>query len=141
MLKVKIQDNLITQTLKDSREPGTYAETIIDSIAREPTIRRMAKNDPLEIKYKASEFHVIFDGIDLGVIKEKIVLISLREAKNSKIELTGKFVSREEKAVRIGIASSKPVFNSDRQEIKPYLKKGAIEEPELEMGEIAQQIE
>lgn len=136
LAKNKSVDQTVYSSTKSLiRDPGTYAETSFHSSAKETTIRRIQKNDPLEIKYKESEYRVYFENIELGFITERSILTSLREARINKIKINGKFISRDEKNLKIGILSEKPIFSSDRQEVKPYLKKGAIEEPEMDITE------
>jgi hypothetical protein len=43
------------------------------------------------------------------------------------------FIKWNEKEITVLIKTSIPVFKPDRVEIRPYLRKGTIEEPELEI--------
>ena len=40
------------------------------------------------------------------------------------------------KIIKLIIKSTIPIFRSERQDVKPYIKKGSIDEPELEMPEL-----
>jgi hypothetical protein len=51
------------------------------------------------------------------------------------------FIRWKEKEITVLIKSSIPVFKPDKVEIRPYLRRGTIEEPELEIETEDEEIE
>ena len=73
------------------------------------------------------------DNLKIGVIDTPEDLIKrLSNAKKQNAEITADYIKRKNGVASVLIKSSVPVFKAEKQEVKPYLKKGAIDEDEDE---------
>ena len=121
------------------KEPGTSAEINplmtakrIDSddfMPSETLGVKMEKNKVVFLKHKKDE------DLPLGEINSDIYK-RLKIAKDKGASIWANFVSGTGKTIRILIKTDLPIFRAERQDIKPYVKKGSIDEPELELPEL-----
>lgn len=114
------------------KEPGTTAETSI-------MLRRKINVEiglALKVIIKKTSVDVYRDETLLGTIEDKDIIKSLNKAKTDKVKLELSVIKVKENKVTILINSDSPIFKADKQDIKPYFKKGTIEEeePELEFS-------
>ena len=120
------------------KEPGTTTEEFINITAKRITSESLKPGEALFLKVDKKTASVIKldlkqnPSILLGKI-EGPVAVRLFKARNLGASLIAHFLSGNGKTAKIMVRSSIPVFKSERQEIKPYMKKGTIEEPEIEI--------
>lgn len=69
----------------------------------------------------------------LGECTDTSIIASLIRAKVEKAATQAFYASEKDRRIKIILKSTKPIFKAEKQTIKPYLKKGAIKEPELEI--------
>ena len=79
--------------------------------------------------------------ITIGSIENSYIVqkVACALGKGSKITVT--FTRWKEGQISVLIKSSTPVFKPDKIEIRPYLRKGTIEEPDMEMEPEEEEIE
>jgi len=121
------------QTKKLIKEPGTTTEAQI--VLKKAT--SLETGDILNLHILKGSVGVLKDKKEIGSIEDKDIIKSLNKAKSEKASLEASFIKEKNGKATILLSSSISVFKSDRQDIKPYFKKGTIEEeePELELGE------
>ncbi len=122
------------------KEPGTTLEVQLviearrlgadDFMPGENLLLKIEKRSAVVLRQKKDEKEL------LGYILTDDVVKKLNNARDLGAQLSVSFVGGKDKNVKILVKSSLPVFNAERQEIKPYIKKGSIDEPELELPEL-----
>ncbi|OGC51071.1 hypothetical protein A2W32_02415 [candidate division WWE3 bacterium RBG_16_37_10] len=124
------------------KEPGTTAETTIEITAKRVTASDFSPGEPLILKIEKRTVNVIKmkrdERIVLGILNRDFV-IKLNGAKQKGAEASANFINGTGKNIKILIKCSLPIFKSERQDVRPYIKKGSIDEPELEMTETAEE--
>ncbi|HSX39637.1 MAG TPA: tetratricopeptide repeat protein [Candidatus Saccharimonadales bacterium] len=121
------------------KEPGTTTEIHLEIEAKRITADDFMVGE--EITIKVDKKHVSFfkkyrtGDILLGKLNNDFAY-KLNSAKSQGAEITATFMHGNDKHLKILIKSSVPVFKSMRQDVKPYIKKGSIDEPELELPEL-----
>jgi len=58
----------------------------------------------------------------------------LNKGKKEKAEISATFFGGKDKVIKILFKSDLVIFKAEKQDFKPYMKKDAIDEPEIEMG-------
>lgn len=128
----KVSKNKL-QSKKLIKEPGTTTET---QIINKRKSLNLEAGDILELHILKGTVSVLKDKKEIGLIEDKDVVKALNKAKGEKAKLEASFIKQKNERMTILLSSSISVFKSERQDIKPYFKKGTIEdeEPELELG-------
>ncbi len=115
------------------KEPGTSTEINIQITAKRIFADGFSPGEELRIKVnkKTASFHK--NGTLVGKTTDTHIINSLLQAKAHKAIVTANFVKGYDKSIRLVLNSSLSVFKSQKQAVKPYLKKGSIDEPKLEI--------
>lgn len=127
--------NLSTKSLL--KEPGTTCEDAVivtsKSLKKEDFIS--GEDIPYKAKKKEIELYKSKKGkkILIGSINNDYIVQKVVCALNKEAKVVVTFTRWKEGQISILIKSSIPVFKPDKIEIRPYLRKGTIEEPELEI--------
>lgn len=119
------------------KEPGTTWEA--DVAIKSKTLRNDDFISGEEIPYKSKKKEIDLyktkrgKKVLLGTIDDNYITqrVQCALSKNAKIKIT--FIRWKENEIKILIKASTPIFKPDKVEIRPYLRKGTIEEPEMEM--------
>ena len=129
-------------------------ETVVD-VGNPNVLKKSIKNRGFEIKSKGIKQEDFISGEDLPLKSKKKEIEVYKNKKGKKI-LIGtiendyivqrvacalergatvkiNFTRWKEKEIMVLIKTSVPVFKPDKVEIRPYLRKGTIEEPEMEI--------
>jgi hypothetical protein len=92
----------------------------------------------IKVKKKALELIMTRKGLKTSVAN--ITESNIVQRANTCIEkggnLTATYLRGNGKEITVILKASLPVFKSDKQEVRPYLKKGSFDEPELEIEEM-----
>ena len=127
--------NLNTKSLL--KEPGTTCETTVEIIAKNLKSEDFTTGEALMYKARKKEIDLIKQKKDkkiiIGIIKdtEMVQRILCALEKSAKLVIT---ITRwKGNEVTVLVKTSLPVFRPDKIEIRPYLRKGPIEEPEMEI--------
>ncbi|HLB51995.1 hypothetical protein A3F07_03425 [candidate division WWE3 bacterium RIFCSPHIGHO2_12_FULL_38_15] len=125
------------------KEPGTTAETTVEITAKRITASDFSPGEPLLLKIDKKTISIIKtkreEKIAIGTLNKDFV-IKLNGAKQKGAEANANFVNGTGKNIKILIKCSLPIFKAERQDVRPYIKKGSIDEPELEMAETTEEI-
>lgn len=119
------------------KEPGTTIEITLEIIAKRVSAESFSPAEHLEIRVNSHQvdfYKKDSHGADMLVafitsdLVRKFNMIKDREE-----TVEAYFVNGNDKHIRVLIKSSIPVFRGERQEVKPYIKQGSFDEPELEI--------
>ena len=121
------------------KEPGTTSEATLEISAKGMTSKDFVsgENVYLKIKKKSIEVQKIKDGkkVTVGEIKDQDIVAKMNISLERNGRICAGFLKGSEKHITILIKSSIPVFRAEKQDIRPYLKKGSLDEPEVEAEE------
>ncbi len=138
--KKKVLGSLPQPDIKNFiKEPGTSREFSLSILTKGLTAKKFYLGESLNVKveghrvclYKSTdEFVSVFD----SNTADKIIK-SIKNGGNVKAA----FLNGDEKEITVLIKSSIPIFKTEKQELKPYVKRETIEEPELELGTVEEE--
>lgn len=129
---VKVSSNANPKAL--IKEPGLNAEiflTIKKSIKHE-----FVPGEELRVQTTKKLLRIYSEKVLLDESDSPDIIAAIRAAKEAKAEIKAFYASRKDNVLRIILRCNKPVFRAEKQAIKPYLKKGTLKEPELEISEM-----
>ncbi|MBI2620644.1 tetratricopeptide repeat protein [candidate division WWE3 bacterium] len=114
------------------KEPGTYVEFTFPTKNEAAQIESVDAGTKLSLRIGKTSTAVYLQKSILGNLGPEATK-KLTSAKKQKAKLDAEFLSGRDGEVKIAINASVPVFRGEKQEVRPYIKKGSIEEPELEI--------
>lgn len=118
------------------KEPGTGAVGILELTNKRLKAESFSPRENLTLRINKKSVNVLKDGKTLvGKLILPDLVKRLNIAKKKKAHVTASFHGGKDNVIKISLTSSRPVFKAERQELKPYMKKGSIEEPELVLPE------
>lgn len=116
------------------KEPGTYKKVELE------VSTTMAKNLSMgqELQYTVlkNSIKVSAKGNQVGNIEDTEVISALRKAEDIKTNVHLEVIKVVGNKTHIGITTQEPVFKPEKQDVKPFVKKGSIDEPEIEIPEM-----
>jgi tetratricopeptide (TPR) repeat protein len=119
------------------KEPGTTHEARITMKTKTIHLDEFLSGEelPIKIKRKSIELFKIKKDkkILIGEITDNYIVQRLSHAVDKNQRVCISYVRGKEQDIWLIIKASAPIFKPDKIEIRPYLKKGTIEEPELEI--------
>lgn len=119
------------------KEPGTTCETTFQVISKNVKKGDIASGEELPIKIKKNKVEVYFNkkkkSILIGEITDECINQRLVRAQEKQANIKVTYIKWGEKGITVLIKTSIPIFKPDKVEIRPYLRKGTIEEPEMEI--------
>jgi tetratricopeptide (TPR) repeat protein len=122
------------------KEPGTTAETNLKLSGRGVTAESFAPGENLIIKpkrYSAEVFRIKNNKeVPIGSIENKEVIKCLNRAVKDGSLVGASFIKGKDRDAEILIKTTYPVFRSEKQDIRPYIKKGSLDDGEIEEEEI-----
>lgn len=135
--EVKGQVQIDTRSLL--KEPGTTSEATFEISAKGMTAKDFISGEYifLKVKKKALEVQKQKDckKVTVGFINDKDIVQKINIATERNGRIIAGFLKGTDKHITILIKSSIPVFRAEKQDIRPYFKKGSFEEPEIEVEE------
>jgi tetratricopeptide (TPR) repeat protein len=121
------------------KEPGTTSEASLFISAKGITSKDFVSGENLILRVKKHAVDVYKCHNDektpVGTITDEDIVQRLNTAVEKNARIGAGFLKGENKNVTILIKSSLPIFRAEKQEIRPYLRKGTLDEPELEVEE------
>ena len=109
------------------KEPATYIEVQAEITAKGFTAGKIAAGAAFELKILTNQTKVLYDyrdqKIELAVIVDNKIQKRLKLGKEQGATLVGTFVKGADKAITVLLTSSLPIFDGERQELKPYTKR------------------
>ncbi len=119
------------------KEPGTTTEINLTLDAKRITADSFSPTENLELKISKRQmefFKKDSHGNFQPICKYEGELVNkLNGVKEKGGTLSANFVCGKDKTIKVIIKSSLPVFRDMRQEVKPYIKPGTFDEPEMEI--------
>ncbi len=115
------------------KEPGTSKEVDLEIDLKGITASSFDFGDKLELKALKTKVNIIHKDKVIGAIKDEKLVSRLNLAQDRGISFHASFLKGMNKNIKILICTSEPMFRGEKQDIKPYMKKGSLEEPELEI--------
>lgn len=119
------------------KEPGTTVEANLLISHKNMDCEDFITGEILKLKIRKQAVDVIKTKakgeVTVGEITDKDLVKRLKLAQAKKAHITVSCIKGNGKKIFVLIKSDIPVFKAERQDVKPYLKKGSIEEPELEI--------
>jgi len=113
------------------KEPATYTEGQAEIIAKGFTAGRIPMGTTFDLKVLANQTKVLYDyknqRIELAVIVDPKIQRKLRAGKEQGAILTGTFEKGIDKEITVLITSSLPIFDGEKQELKPYTKRDFLD--------------
>lgn len=121
------------------KEPGTTTEVTFNTFGK---FKSLIPGENIILKTKKKSIDVYKENgkrIMIGSIEDKNIVQKLNHAEDKEMAITAHFIREKDKRATIIIKCSEPIFKADRQDIRPYIHSGAIDEPELETGEAGEE--
>ncbi|MBT6401731.1 tetratricopeptide repeat protein [candidate division WWE3 bacterium] len=132
--KKKDKGNGNIDTSRLIKEPGTTTMEIIELSAKNLTFEDFEPREELGIKVNKASANVLQKNKVVGKIITPDLVKRLNLAKSKRATLRVSFYNGKANTIKIIIKSDIAVFKAERQELKPYMKKGTIDEPPVEMA-------
>jgi tetratricopeptide (TPR) repeat protein len=121
------------------KEPGTTSEASFEITAKGITAKDFVSGENifLKIKKKSIEVQKAKDSkkVTVGFINEADIVNKMNISFDRGGRICAGFLKGTEKHVTVLIKSSIPVFRAEKQDVRPYFKKGTLDEPEIEVEE------
>lgn len=118
------------------KEPGTTTEAKITLAGRGITAESFAPGENLIVRAKkksATVFRVKKDKeIEIGEITEESLVNSLNRAILENANISASFIKGEDRQAEILLKCTLPVFKSEKQDVRPYIKRGSLDDAEIE---------
>ena len=119
------------------KEPGTTQEAFLEITATDLTSDDFTPGETLKLKLNKKSISVLkLNGGQpkpMGILKQPTIVNRINSVKNKKGQVSAHFIKGRGSKIHILFKCTIPVFRSEKQEVRPYLKKGTIVEPELEV--------
>ena len=135
--EVKGQVQIDTRSLL--KEPGTTSEATFEITAKGMTAKDFISGENIFLKVKKKSLRVQKQKdskkVTVGFIDNKDIVQKMNIALERNGRIYAGFLKGIDKRITILIKSSIPVFRAEKQDIRPYFKKGSFEEPEIEVEE------
>lgn len=130
--KVNVSRNATVSSKHIMKEPGLTYEIVLTIIAPRMTADTIPYGSEFRLNIKAKSIEFYLNEKLAAQLQNSPLIATLVKAKKQAIPLEAFFLKGEAKEMHVLLRSGQPIFLSERQDIKPYMKKGLIEEPELE---------
>jgi len=119
------------------KEPGTTAEINLELSAKGITARDFVSGENLLLKAKKKSIEILKLKNEVKMAVASIEDEDTAQRVNSAIEKSYRvyagFLKGKDKSITILLKCSHPIFKAEKQDIRPYLRKGTLEEPEIEI--------
>jgi hypothetical protein len=116
------------------KEPGTTIETKIKLVGRGMTAESFAPGENLVVVSKRStaEIYRVKKDKDvlIGEVSDPDIIKCISKAFRADANVSASFKKGEDRIAEILIKSTIPVFKSEKQDVRPYIKKGSLDEGE-----------
>ena len=127
------------------KEPGTTAETNLTLSGRGITAESFAPGESLVLKprKKSAEVYRIKKDKEIlvGEITNMEVIRCLNKAASEGEGIMASFIKGVDREAEILIKCTIPVFKSEKQDVRPYIKKGSLDEGDMEEEEEEVEVE
>jgi len=135
---ISSESNVKTDSL--IKEPGTSVESQMQITARGIKAENLTPGEQFKTRLKKSSIEIISTTGKSEVVLGEINDSDIASRLNSLMKLEGRFVvsyiKGKDKTIVVLIKTSVPVFKSDKQDVRPYIKKGSLDEPDIDGEEM-----
>ncbi len=115
-------------------EPGTTQDINIVISARGTKAQHIEAGEKLKYKLLKTRLDIFWNEKLLASVADKSILSKLNTLLNTDGErLWVTYKGGMDKNATIILKASRAIFRSQKQEVRPYIKKGTLDEPELEL--------
>ncbi len=118
------------------KEPGTTAETNFTLVGRGITAESFAPGENLVVKIKkhsATIYRIKKDTeLEIGDLNNENLIKALNKAINEHATISASFIKGTDRSADILLKCSLPVFKSEKQDVRPYIKRGSLDDAEIE---------
>ena len=117
------------------KEPGTSEEVKAEVISKSKIWERLAKGQTFSMRILKTKTVLIHSSNEIAQIGGPMALkIYLHTKEGAKVSAQYIGQSNETKnCVDILLKADRPIFKQEKQDVRPYMKKGSIEEHEIEV--------
>lgn len=119
-------------TIKLIKEPGTTTMEVIELTDKKLTFDDFEPREELGIKVNLKSANILKKNKVIGKIISPDLIKRLNLAKKKRANIKVSFYNGKKNSIKIILTSDISVFKSERQELKPYMKKGTIDEPAVD---------
>lgn len=129
----KSDKNHLEANLKNLiKEPGKTATELVELIPKNMSSSDFAPREELGIKVNKASVNILKKGKVIGKVISPDLVKRLNNAKSKRALLKAEFHNGRYNVIRVLFKSDAAVFRAEKQELKPYMKKGSIDEPAVE---------
>lgn len=118
------------------KEPGTTTETKLTITTKRMTAESFASGESLLVRQNRSNVEIYRVKNDkeilIGTLDDTKLASIVLKAMKTGVSITGSFIKGTEKDAFILLKSTEPIFKSEKQDIRPYIKKGSLDDIELD---------
>ena len=115
------------------QEPGT--STHVNIPASSAALNTVEPGQEVDVKATKTTLTVSAKGKEIGSIDDHIARVIQKAAQNDK-EIKASIVKINDEYVKVLLECKSPIFESNKQTEKPYVKKGLIDEPKIIIPEM-----
>ena len=133
-LKKAYKNHLETNPKNLIKEPGKTTTEMLELSSKKLTASSFSPREELGLKVNKASVNVLRGGKVIGKVIAPDLVRRLNCAKSKKASLKAEFHSGRYNVIRVLFKSDIAVFRSEKQELKPYMKKGTLDEPTAEMA-------
>lgn len=118
------------------KEPGTRHIESMEITDKKLTADDFHTREELEIKINKASANVLRKGKIIGKLVHIDLINRLNIAKHKKIGIEVAVIGGRENLLKVLLKSTAPVFRAEKQELKPYMKKGTLDDSEESENEV-----
>lgn len=122
------------------KEPGTSAEISFVITAKNIRAENLLPGEKFITKLKKKSLEIYSKNAKkellLGEVTNPDIVNRLIALDNQEGKFVASYIKGKDKNATVLIKTTVPVFKSDKQDIRPYIKKGSLDEPEIEDEEL-----
>jgi tetratricopeptide (TPR) repeat protein len=114
-------------------EPSTTQEVELEITAKGVTANKFSYAEEFKVDVLNGKANIVIGKKIIGTITDPKIVGRLNSAVKINAEVNALFIKGEDKKIKILLECSDPIFKGDKQDVKPYMKKGIIDEPAIEI--------
>lgn len=123
------------------KEPGTTIEAKVLLTAKNVTANSFTYGDKFKLSILKTKVNLTQENKIVGELLDTNIVSRLNICENQNGTAEATFIKGDKKDIVVLVKSSIPVFKGQKQDVKPYMKKGSIEEPEIEIDDFGDEDE
>ncbi len=138
----KVLGNVSSDEIKNFiKEPGTSKEFTFQILTKGITAKKFYLGEPMEIQVEGHKVSLHKSSGELISIFDPLTAEKISACKKRGAGVRATFLYGDEKEITVMVKATIPLFKTEKQELKPYLKRENIEEQENETQAEAEESE